>query len=688
MKQTIQQFAVAQVSKPAVSPTSKSAGRPNLDALRVWKPALQQTWKSALRHWLFMVCAAVALSAIAAEDSQTSAEKVRNAISILKSSAEPAQKAMTCKWLAVYGNQDAVPALSPLLADPELSSWARIALEVIPGRAADEALREAMGKVQGKLLVGVINSIGVRRDAKAVNGLVAKLKEADVEVATAAAVALGRIGGDPSAKALEKALTSSAGATRSGVAQGCILCAEHFLAEKKFAKATKLYDTVRQTDLPKQRILEATRGAILARQSDGLPLLLETLRSPDKAIVGIGLRTARELPGRAVTEALAAELTKSQPDRQGQLLLALADRDDAAVMPAILATAKSGSKNLRLVAIEVMVRSGNVACVPVLFDTLAESDAELAQAAKAALAGFSGKGVDEQLTARLTRATGNTRPMFIELAGQRHVSAAVPELIKAANDSDPATRKAGIKALGETVGANDLGALTDLLAKAKSDDEVSDVQAALESACSRIPDKAACAAKLLPHLSTAPISAKCALLRVLGIVTTPNALDAVRASVASPQPAERDTAIRVLADWPDAPALPTLLEVLRTSEDESHRFVALRGCVRLLDLSDKSAPEKVKTYAELIARTQRADDRKAILSGLANVADVGALKLAEPFLNDAQVQAEAELAVLKIAGAITKSAPTEAKAAAARLKAESKNQATRDSANKILSRMN
>src|SRR6266550_2711737 len=216
-----------------------------------------------------VVFIAVTATAIAAEDSQTSAEKVRNAISILKSGTEPAQKAMTCRWLAVYGNQDAVPALSPLLADPQLSSWARIALEVIPGRAADEALREAMGKVQGKLLVGVINSIGVRRDAKALNGLIAKLKEADVEVATAAAVALGRIGGDPSAKALEKALAGSAGATRSGMAQGCIRCAENFLKEKQFAKAIKLYDTVRQTDLPKQRILEATRGSILARESDG-----------------------------------------------------------------------------------------------------------------------------------------------------------------------------------------------------------------------------------------------------------------------------------------------------------------------------------------------------------------------------------------------------------------------------------
>ena len=46
---------VAQVSKPAVSPISKSAGRRNVgrvglaNGMRVWKPAIQQTGKSALR---------------------------------------------------------------------------------------------------------------------------------------------------------------------------------------------------------------------------------------------------------------------------------------------------------------------------------------------------------------------------------------------------------------------------------------------------------------------------------------------------------------------------------------------------------------------------------------------------------------------------------------------------------------
>ena len=55
--------AVAQVSKPAVSPTSKSAAPWRLDGLRIWKSATQQTWKSALL-WL-RPCRAVVYRRIA-----------------------------------------------------------------------------------------------------------------------------------------------------------------------------------------------------------------------------------------------------------------------------------------------------------------------------------------------------------------------------------------------------------------------------------------------------------------------------------------------------------------------------------------------------------------------------------------------------------------------------------------------
>jgi HEAT repeat protein len=63
----------------------------------------------------------------------------------------------------------------------------------MPHPAADEALRNALGQVTGRLLVGVINSIGVRRDPEAIPQLGRLLSDPDPEVAQAAAAALARI---------------------------------------------------------------------------------------------------------------------------------------------------------------------------------------------------------------------------------------------------------------------------------------------------------------------------------------------------------------------------------------------------------------------------------------------------------------------------------------------------------------
>lgn len=243
--------------------------------------SLQKSLGVVLTALLASLLAVSSARPAAAADSQSSAAaKERELIRVLESNVPPAEKAIPCKELAIYGTKDAIPALAPLLADPQLASWARIALEAIPDPAADDALRDAMGKVQGRLLVGVINSIAVRRDSKAVSGLVKKLKDAEPEVASAAAVALGRIGGAEAAKTLKESLANAPAAVRPAVAEGCILCAEKLLSQGKSGDAVKLYDTVRAANVPRQKMLEATRGSILARQSAGLPLLPRAIALP------------------------------------------------------------------------------------------------------------------------------------------------------------------------------------------------------------------------------------------------------------------------------------------------------------------------------------------------------------------------------------------------------------------------
>lgn len=603
---------------------------------------------------------ALALSASAA-NTQTAAEQARQALETLRSGT-PAEKALACKRLAVYGDAAAVPALAALLGDEQLAAWARIALEAIPGPAADKALRDAADRLQGRLLVGVINSIGVRRDPGAIRLLARKLKDADAEVASAAAIALGRIGGSRAASILEKHLAPAPPAVANEVARGCALCAERFLAENQAAKAARLYDRVRAANVPKQRILEATRGAILARGREGLPLLIETLRSPDRDTFRLGLSVARELPGLAVSDALAAELRTAPPERRGLLLMALADRNDAAGWPVVRNTAVSGEKSLRLVAIEAIARLAHPDGAPVLVDATTDADAEVAEAAKTALGSLPADALNREILARLPRAVGPARRVLVRLAGERQIAAALPELVRAARDPDPALRAAGIKALGETVEAKDLGALTDLLAAASSEDDFDAIQDALETACARIKDKNACAEKLLPLLAGAAPPAKSALLHALGAVGTPAALDGVKAALGDANDSVRDAALRVIAGWPEPAALPTLLDLFRAAQSDAPRSLVLRGCVRLLEADPRPAGEKVKLFRDLLAAATRAADRKVILSGLANVADPGALELVQPLLDDPDVKAEAKLAADKITAALNKAKEDAAKA--------------------------
>ena len=58
--------------------------------------------------------------AMAGEDAAKDQQKL---IAVLRSDAPAAEKAITCKRLAIYGGPEAVPALAPLLADEKLSSW-------------------------------------------------------------------------------------------------------------------------------------------------------------------------------------------------------------------------------------------------------------------------------------------------------------------------------------------------------------------------------------------------------------------------------------------------------------------------------------------------------------------------------------------------------------------------------------
>jgi len=611
------------------------------------------TIKKRYSPW-FVILIIVAISAGLIARVQAADPKEQDLINVLNSDTAKSEKAITCKKLAIYGTEKAVPALEPLLADKELASWARIALEAIPGTAPNAALRNAVGKLRGRLLVGVINSIAVRRDVLAVDALIQKLDDSNASVASAAAVALGHIGGDISAKALTKALTNSPAGVRSAVGEGCILCAEGFLANDRAAKAVKLYDTVQKAEVPVQRHLEAIRGAILARGSDGLPLLIEQLRSKDKKRLGIGLRTARELPGRNVTKALALELDRLSPDRRPLLLMAVADRSDSAVLPAVKKAAQSDSKELRITAVNILIRMGDISCVPMLLQAATGGDAELQKAAKETLIRLPGKNVDADYLLRLPRAKGKEKQVLIELVGQRQISHALPVVVSSLKDPDAGIRSAAVRTVS-IIGLDPQAAdLVKMLEKTKDPAYRAQIRTALLAISAR------CGEKCIPHLKPLTQSSDNELhiigLKTLAAIGGSDALAAVKSAIESAEPKTQDEAVRILSNWPsnwpdDTEAGKALLTLATSAKKMSHQVLSMRGYLQYIGGNKKLGNEqKLADIKKMLPRIKRPEETRQAIAVLGEAPSAGALELLTTMAENPAVVEEAYSAMVRIAG--------------------------------------
>ena len=181
------------------------------------------------------------------------------------------RKAKACQRIGELGAKEAVPALAALLGNEHLSTYARYGLEPIADPSADEALRAGMSMLKGNLLIGVINSIGKRRDARAIPALAKMIYGVDADVARAAAAALGSIGGVSAMKEIQRALSKTEGMTRMAVADACLVCAERLLAEDQREQALMLYASLSAIDIPKPARLAAMSGIIREETSIGRP---------------------------------------------------------------------------------------------------------------------------------------------------------------------------------------------------------------------------------------------------------------------------------------------------------------------------------------------------------------------------------------------------------------------------------
>lgn len=198
-------------------------------------------------------------------DDASRAGLERRLAALLGTTASRSAKEYACRKLCLVGSAASVPALAAMLPVEDLSHMARFALERIDAAEAAAALRQALASLDGDLRIGMITSLGSRRDAASVPSL-GRLLSSDPATASAAAVALGAIRTPEALALLAAADPFAAHGLGQKVVDGRLACAENLLARGKRKEALAVYDALlaAASGRPGARRIElaATRGRL------------------------------------------------------------------------------------------------------------------------------------------------------------------------------------------------------------------------------------------------------------------------------------------------------------------------------------------------------------------------------------------------------------------------------------------
>ena len=412
--------------------------------------------------------------------------------------------------------------------------------------------------------------------------------------------------------------------------------------------AAEIYDEVRKADVPMQRVIEATRGAILARKQDGIPLLMETFRSTDKKLFQLALGTVREFPGGEVDRALAAELTKATSDRAALIIQAMADRPETVSLPVVLKSAEQGDKPVRLSAIDALKRVGDDSCLSALLQIATAADADLAAAAQTTLAVLPGKHVDVEIGVLLPTATGDRYRVLLLLVGERRIDV-VEDVEKALDHSDRSVRSAALIALGETVSLRQMSVLVSQVIRPSHAEDVPIARQALKAASVRMPDREACAAELSAALNRSPAAAKSTLLEIIADVGGTKSLQTLASAARSADPQLQDTGSRLLGTWNSVAAAPILLDLAKTGPAEKYRVRALRGYLGLARKFAMPDAQRAEMCQNAFNVTRRISEHKLALDVLRLHPSAAGLKLAINAMKVSSLKADATAAAMVIA---------------------------------------
>lgn len=568
-------------------------------------------------------------------------------LKFLQSDATAAAKEAVLKELSLIATVESVPVLTAMMVRAETSEMARYALARIPGPAPDDALRKALDGASGKVKIGIVNSLGQRRDAKAVPALRVLASSSDSRIAEAAIFALGNIPSRQALDALAAASRDPSGPLRQRVLEAYLQCAGGLAAHGDKNDALKIY---RQFSAPQESDtvrIAALTGLATLEGKNAIPALGAALDSESPRVQAAAIKLLAGIPGPDTTTAMAGKFQNLPPSGQVRLLTALAQRGDVSAGPLLLQAAKAGTTEVRVAGLSGLGKMGDENSVILLAEAAASGQGKEQIAARESLSALKGRNVDAAIVKGISLSSPKLKTEFILAAGERRSPDAADVLIQAVREPDPDVRRAALRALKNVAGSAQVPGLLEALKTTDAGDRKEAAQAL--TAALKKSQPAQMGAVISAYQASTFLGLNLSLLEVMGQTSSAEALDVLRECLKDSNPEIVRGAILALTGWADSTPLQDLLALARSRPEPTLQTLSLRGYLKLLTIpSRRSNPDSARLLGEGIQLAREPAEKRTALGLLPAYACEEALKVAEGSLKDETVAAEAKASVERI----------------------------------------
>ena len=396
----------------------------------------------------------------------------------------------------------------------------------------------------------------------------------------------------------------------------------------------------------------ALRGRVQTNIEDASYIILSVLRRDNRELQSVAVGLLRELPGKPDLSEIIEELPNFSDQAQIQLLSALAYRNESTARNAALETAKHYDESVRVAALTALVKIGNVSDIALLVRVATEATGSDREAARRSLDLLPGASVDQKIIDRISYSDPQVKAELIRSLGQRNAISSINTFLKTAADPDRSVRIESYKSLAIVAQPDIVDKLIRMLIEEENSGVRNEAERTVVLVAQKIADASNQAGPVLAQLpNVINIDARSSLLEVLGRIGDASALPAIRKELNSDDPDNQEAAIHALSAWPNAGPLQELLNVVTTTDNETHKILALRGYINLIRIrSERPNEESIKLYMTAMKHATEVSEKRMVLSGLSGMwsGAVEALNIIAVYLEDPSLKPEAEAAIIRL----------------------------------------